>query len=414
MQLNDAPDKIVLPFGDDGDRNTIPLATGTPGAASLEEGFPALTMTPVGSGGIPPNGRDMNGILWLVSAISRWMNAGAGFPYDNTFATAPDVGGYPAGARVARADGEGYWLNVVDNNTTDPDAGGAGWVPDIAGTVTPVTMTNANVTLTAEQYGRQIILITGTLSANLNLVMPDVVGKWAVINSTSGSFTINVKTSLGAGVATISGQTAFVVCDGTDIKGSVSDNLSSGLHTVSMSATDVTLTLAEAKKQIIVISGTLLANVNLILPNVVGQWLIVNNATGNFTVTVKTAAGTGVATRTTTTQSVFCDATNVALSDRSQKSLGIAFPFGGYWRFNEGLILQWSQSATVSGGTITINFPITFPNMCIIALPVCLSATPNAYVATSNIVSASQLMVNTADGTGSPVNVGFQYLAIGF
>jgi hypothetical protein len=43
-----------------------------------------------------------------------------------------------------------------------------------------------------------------------------------------------------------------------------------------------------------VISGALVANAQIILPNHVRSWLIVNATSGGFTVTVKTAAGTGV------------------------------------------------------------------------------------------------------------------------
>jgi hypothetical protein len=85
-------------------------------------------MTAVNAGGVPPSGQDFNGILNELSALSLWYNAGAGFAYDAPFAAA--VGGYPKGARVLQAAGNGYWRSTVDNNLTDPDSGGAGWVPE--------------------------------------------------------------------------------------------------------------------------------------------------------------------------------------------------------------------------------------------------------------------------------------------
>lgn len=132
MQLSDAPAKIVEAFAVNGSKNTIPVPTQipiTPGAASYNDGFPPLTMTPVTSGGIPPSGLDMNGILNEATAVDNWMSAGAGFPFDATFATA--IGGYPKGARVLMAAGAGYWLNLVDNNSNDPDttSGSGGWIP---------------------------------------------------------------------------------------------------------------------------------------------------------------------------------------------------------------------------------------------------------------------------------------------
>ena len=136
MQLSNSPGKLVLPFANSGNKNAIPVNSQigiTPGAASLADGFPPLTMTPVAAGGVPPSGLDMNGILFQLSAILRWANAGGGYAYDSTFANNSNVGGYPKGARIMRSDGLGYWFNTVENNTTDPEAAGAaaaGWVPD--------------------------------------------------------------------------------------------------------------------------------------------------------------------------------------------------------------------------------------------------------------------------------------------
>lgn len=130
MQISDVPPKIVKPFAAGGSKNTIPVPSQIPitaGAASWTDGFPPLTMTPVSSGGVPPSGLDMNGILNQISGLSRWQSAGAAYTWDSAFATA--VGGYPKGSRVLNTALTGMWLCTVDNNTTNPDAGGAGWIP---------------------------------------------------------------------------------------------------------------------------------------------------------------------------------------------------------------------------------------------------------------------------------------------
>ena len=130
MQLTNAPSQIVIPFanGDAAKTNPIPVPSQqgiTPGAASFTDGFPPLCATPVTSGGVPPSKADMDGILYMLSNIDLWMCAGAGFPYNATFSAA--IGGYPKGARVLMASGNGYWVSTVDNNTSDPDTGGTGW-----------------------------------------------------------------------------------------------------------------------------------------------------------------------------------------------------------------------------------------------------------------------------------------------
>lgn len=234
MQLSNKPAKLVLPFANAGSKNTIPVASQigiTPGAASFTDGFPPLTRTPLTSGGVPPSGLDMNGVLFDLTAISRWLNAGGSFIYDSTFANDADIGGYPAGAILLRSDGDGFWLNLADNNVTDPESAGAaaaGWVPAHTYGMATVAMASANVTLTPLQYGRPVILITGTLTANLNLIFPHIVGEWAVINQTTGAYAITCKTSAGTGVTVDNALT--LVGDGTNIYNAVSDLTNNALH----------------------------------------------------------------------------------------------------------------------------------------------------------------------------------------
>lgn len=128
MLLADAPVKIVEAFAEGGSKNTIPVvSSGVPGSASWTLGFPPETRIDPADGGIGPSGLDFNGIYNQMSALIRWANAGAGFSFDAAFAAS--VGGYPKGAQVLRADNSGYWLSLIDNNTNDPNAGGAGWIP---------------------------------------------------------------------------------------------------------------------------------------------------------------------------------------------------------------------------------------------------------------------------------------------
>lgn len=153
MLLASAPAQLVLPWGngDSSKTNPIPVPSQigvTPGAASWTDGFPPLCATPVTSGGVPPAKADMNGGLFQMSAIDVWMCAGGGFPYNSAFSTA--IGGYPLGSRVLMANGLGYWRSVMDDNTTDPDTGGAGWVQDsgfrlqvVASSPTPAFNLNA-------------------------------------------------------------------------------------------------------------------------------------------------------------------------------------------------------------------------------------------------------------------------------
>lgn len=133
MQSSDLPTRFQIPFANNagaGFVRSVPVASQigiTNGAASLTDGFPPLTFQPVGSGGVPPFGADMNGILRQSTQWNQWQAAGGAFvPWNSDFSTA--IGGYFAGAVVASAAVSGLlWLCLVDNNTSNPDQGGSGW-----------------------------------------------------------------------------------------------------------------------------------------------------------------------------------------------------------------------------------------------------------------------------------------------
>lgn len=143
MKTSDLPVKFPVPFGassDSGDIRQIPLTTTDPTAASLQAGFPPATFTPVGAGGSPPDGRDFQGLFNQDTAWARWFSAGGPIPYDATFQAA--VGGYPKGSIIqtalAASFGTFYYC-LVDDNVTNPDAGGAGWQSFQIAVQTPTT-----------------------------------------------------------------------------------------------------------------------------------------------------------------------------------------------------------------------------------------------------------------------------------
>lgn len=139
----DAPAIFLKPFADDaGDPAfiTYPIPTASqiailPGAASLTDGFPPLTMAdPASQGGVLPYGQDMNGVLRMLSAYCVWLQAGMGFYYDASFATAN--GGYAVGAQLQSTTNDALqWLNTVADNMTDPDDPdyASGWIALTAG-----------------------------------------------------------------------------------------------------------------------------------------------------------------------------------------------------------------------------------------------------------------------------------------
>ncbi|MBB0026837.1 hypothetical protein [Ralstonia pickettii] len=75
---------------------------------------------------------------------------------------------------------------------------------------------------------------------------------------------------------------------------------------------NVTLTPAQAAKNKITLAGTLTGNIQIIFPTWLRNWEVVNNTTGSFTVTCKTASGTGVTVAQGGVLSrIACDGTNI-------------------------------------------------------------------------------------------------------
>lgn len=105
--------------------NTIPQTTTTNGAASMSAGFPPETMMAITSGGIPPDGKDFNGIFNQLSQHQVFLNAGGQYQFDATLAS--EIGGYPLGAVVQSNDGLSAYVSTVANNSHDPNTDTTGW-----------------------------------------------------------------------------------------------------------------------------------------------------------------------------------------------------------------------------------------------------------------------------------------------
>ena len=112
------PTLFSIPFANSGAKNTIPVGSSSPNA-SFTDGFPAVTMQPISSGGVPPAGQDFNGILYAITQHLVYLNAGKRYPYNADLSTA--IGGYPKGAVLQGDDGKSEYSSLVDNNTTDPN-----------------------------------------------------------------------------------------------------------------------------------------------------------------------------------------------------------------------------------------------------------------------------------------------------
>lgn len=114
------PTLIQAPFAYAGVKNVIPTPSSSP-QASLYDGFPPVTMQPLASGGVPPDGHDMNGILNLITQHTTFLNGGGNYLFSSGLAAL--IGGYAIGATVQSNDGTKKWVSTVAGNVQDPNAG---------------------------------------------------------------------------------------------------------------------------------------------------------------------------------------------------------------------------------------------------------------------------------------------------
>ena len=215
-----------------------------------------------------------------------------------------------------------------------------------------LAVTAGSYVLTPLQYGNKTIIFAGVLSGNVSVVFPNI-GHWVAINRTSGTFTVSLTIAGGAGVAIDPGSNVEVVADGTNmvfanlaITQQIIDSSTKfattefvhnvlgsdvgGTITITTQGGLITLTPTQANAETILVAhGTAneSSSVTLIVPNT-GSW-IVSNHLASHSVTVKTAAGTGVSLDVGSTVYVVADGTNVTPTQTLQaNTVAVTQPVG--------------------------------------------------------------------------------------
>lgn len=97
----------------------------------------------------------------------------------------------------------------------------------------------------------------------------------------------------------------------TDRRSWVQPSHSAGRLALAMSDANTTLTAAQARNQILDITGTLTAARNIVLPLDPQQWTVFNNTTGGFGLQFIGATGTGITVAAGKRAIVYSDGTNV-------------------------------------------------------------------------------------------------------
>lgn len=255
MNSSDIPLKISKAFGTNGEKNNIPNEstsdTDNNGIATYDKGFPPVTMTPLSAGGIPPSGKDMNGILYSATSNILWMNAGMGYQYDPSFSTL--ISGYAVGAKLLSSDGMNEWINTSPANTNPPEGTNAissGWVPGFSYGQSSLAVSTSNVTLTDIQAAKPRIILTGNPTANRIIYFPPWIKDWEVENNclpSSSSVILSTKTP-GSTITSLPGTVLSIHCDRINITSLSSQSgrqvfLSSGNFTAPANVTQIKVTV---------------------------------------------------------------------------------------------------------------------------------------------------------------------------
>lgn len=210
----------------------------------------------------------------------------------------------------------------------------------------PVTSINSDYTALAGDRGTTFVwgggsgtlsFTTATTLGNNWFCLVRNAGSGALVLDPDGSETID-----GNSTVTINqNESCFVICTGTEFytvgQGRTVTFSYNRLVLSVAGNTDVTLTSAQYANQIQEFTGTLTGNINVIEPTNVNVYYIYNNTNGAYTLTVKTAAGTGIVVTQGARTILYCDGTNIVNATT----------------ISAGTVTSVATSADLTGGPIT-------------------------------------------------------------
>lgn len=269
-----------------------------------------------------------------VGAASLVSNVGA-----NTFTLADAAGG----TIVSIAAGASYDVFVTDNGsaagswraiqrgatTSAANAGalaglGTTAIGQILGAGYEVVSTSAPTTLGATDRARLYVWTGG--SGTMSFASVAALGNnWfaLVSNQGTGALTLDPNASetidSSTSIALNPGESCIVGCSGSALytvgRGRSVDFTSTMLVKDVSGSGSITLTSSEAGNLIQRYTGTLTGNRTVVVPAAVNVYYVHNNTAGAFTLTVKTATGTGVGIAPSEKAIIYCDGTNVVDAD---------------------------------------------------------------------------------------------------
>lgn len=203
----------------------------------------------------------------------------------------------------------------------------------------PIISFSSSGYITGVNDRASLLLYSGTAGSLVPDDASTLGADWFILlrNSGSGALTIDpTGPQTVNGLTTLSlqpGDSCFLVCDGIGF-------YTIGLGQSATFAFDYTainvsgggpfvLTGGQLNRIAYRFTGALIANREIIVPTTVQQYWVTNATTGAFTLTVKTAAGTGILVAQGSSAILYCDGTNVVAADTAGLSVPVSVAQGG-------------------------------------------------------------------------------------
>ncbi len=155
--------------------------------------------------------------------------------------------------KMANGEKDDTWGTTLNTQIEMVEDGLAGRA-DITLAASEYTLSTANG---ATDEARMMLLdMSGTITANIDVIVPTSSKFYIAKNGTSGSFTVTVKTTGGSGIVVEQGKTLLLYCDGTNVE-EVSANPPGAvaLATSATLAEDSTLFDGDAKALFALLAG---------------------------------------------------------------------------------------------------------------------------------------------------------------
>ncbi len=263
-----------------------------------------------------------------------------------------------AGATILSVGAGLPWTAYLTDNSTDAGAWtvyqqGAGVSTAVAGALAgaglkaiatqlaqATSVTTLSTDYTAGDSDRAVLLAWTGSNGTITLdAAADLGNDWFIMVRNAGSGTLTIDTTGsdtidGAASASFAiGDSAFIVCSGaTFYTVGFGQAATFAFDYISINVPgsgDYTLTGAELNRISYQFTGLLTGNRNIIVPNTVQQYWVSNDTTGAYTLTVKTAAGTGIAITQGGAAIVYSNGTDVVEADTAGISTPISIADGG-------------------------------------------------------------------------------------